>query len=206
MAREILVVRRDILFGNKSFQGFLEFGKNDYINIILNNYEYIDRDLAEGNPKLQQPIPYVWIVNPKTKMIFAYRRAADKNYRDQRLRNKWSCGVGGHIDRDTEENSKNPIIKAMMRELKEEVVMINYPTPKIIGYINDDSDSVGRDHFGIVAIAETNNDVRKGDDEMAHGRFYSLSELERIFNDSNNDIETWTRISWPFVKDYLNKI
>ena len=206
MSREILVVKRDVLFGDKEFQGFLPFVEGDFISLILDNFEYRERDDVEKDSSLQQPIPYVWIVNPFSKKVFAYRRASGKSYNEQRLKDKWSGGVGGHIDRDTEHASENPVLDAMMRELREEVLMDEYPTPKIVGYLNDDSNDVGKVHFGIVAIAETTEDVRKGDDEMVHGNFYSVGELEKIFSDSENNVETWTQLSWPFVRDYVNSL
>ena len=76
----------------------------------------------------------------------------------------------------------------------------------LFGYLNDDSNDVGKVHFGIVAIAETTEDVRKGDNEMVHGNFYSVGELEKIFSDSENNVETWTQLSWPFVRDYVNSL
>ena len=203
MGKEALVVKRDLVFREKKFQGFLSSLEHDYMTIILNNYEYhTSGDELENNAFLKQIIPYVWIVNLNEKKVFAYRRASGKqNYGETRLMNKISCGVGGHIDR---EDSDNPIENAMMRELKEEVKMKNYPKPKIVGYLNDDSDSVGKVHLGIVAIAETSDEVEKGDDEMVEGRFYSASELEDLFKNPEYEVESWTRLSWPFVKDYLN--
>ena len=205
MAKEALVVKRDILFGGKYFEGFLNVVDYDFISDILDNYQYHPRgEDLENNNSLQQIIPYVWIINPSSKKVFVYKRASGKqNYSEIRLMNKISCGVGGHIDR---EDSDNPIENAMMRELMEEVKMKEYPKPKIVGYLNDDSDSVGKVHFGIVALAETLEDVKKGDNEMAEGRFYSISEFEEIFNDTEYEVESWTRLSWPFVKDYLNKL
>jgi len=200
MGKEILAVKREILFKEGAFQGFISGDFRNYMDLITKNCEYKNRDDVEYNPEWQQPIPYVWIINPKTKKLFTYRRATDKKYNDQRLRNKWSCGIGGHIDR---EDAENPVINAMMRELCEEVVMSFYPEPKIIGYINDDSDSVGKVHFGVVAIAETEDVVEKGDDEMAEGRFMSVQEIEKLFSNPENEIENWTKISWPFVKSYL---
>ena len=205
MGKEALVVKRDVLFENKYFQGFLPFDEHDYISKVLENYEYhIRGDELENNSSLQQIIHYDWIVDKKEKKVFAYQRASGKkNYSETRLMNKISCGIGGHIDK---EDSSNPIEKAMMRELMEEVVMKKYPKPKIVGFLNDDSDSVGKVHFGIVAVAETNGDVSKGDNEMKTGRFYSIGELESIFSDTNYEVESWTRISWPFVKDYLERL
>jgi len=207
MPREILVIKRDTLFRDNYFQGFKPLSETDYLSTILTNHEYQERnDSLESNPDFQQPIPYVWIVNPQTRQVFAFKRAANKNYTETRLRNKWSCGVGGHIDKDTEHQSQNPIQDAMMRELKEEVQIAFYPTPKIIGFINDDDNDVGKVHFGIVALAETTHPVEKGDEEMSHGQFYSIQELENIFSNPENDVENWTKISWPFVKSYVSSI
>jgi len=205
MVEETLVVKRNILFKDKYFEGFLHVNEHDFIPTILKNFEYhLKGNELENKSALQQIIPYVWIVNPKEKKVFAYKRASEKqNYSETRLMNKWSCGIGGHIDRG---DSDDPVQNAMMRELMEEVSMVKYPKPKVVGYLNDDSDSVGKVHFGVVAIAETIEDVKKGDNEMVHGQFYSIKELEDILSNPENDVEKWTKFSWPFVKDYLNKI
>ena len=205
MGKEALVVKKEILFQDKYFQDFLSSLEHDYISKISKNYFYHQRgEELENNSSLKQIIPYVWIINPDKKEIFAYKRASGKqNYKEVRLMNKISCGIGGHIEK---EDSNNPIENAMMRELMEEVKMKEYPKPKIIGYLNDDSNSVGRVHFGVVAIAETTAKVKKGDSEMAHGKFYSIKELENILSNPENEVESWTRISWPFVKDYLKNL
>ncbi len=199
--REALVVKRDVLFKERHFQGFLPAHEYNFVDIIFNNYEYHPRGEAlEENDLLQQIIPYVWIVNPLEKKVFAYRRAANESYSEKRLRNKWSCGLGGHIERH---DNGNPIESAMMRELMEEVKMAVYPRPKIVGYLKDDRGDVEKVHFGVVAIAETLEPVEKGDDEMAEGLFVTIAEIEELFADKENEVEAWTRLSWPFVKSYL---
>ncbi|MBI2451482.1 NUDIX domain-containing protein [Candidatus Pacearchaeota archaeon] len=202
MSKEALVVERNVLFKNNYFRGFVPLASNtDYINIILANYKYHQRgDQLENNPNLQQIIPYVWLVNQKTKQIFVYKRANNPNYTEKRLRNKISCGLGGHIDKA---DAKNPIMNAMARELKEEVKMSHYPKPKILGFINEDETEVGKVHFGICAIAETTENAKKGDDEMSQCKMCSIKEVESLFSDPENDVESWTQISWPFVKNYL---
>lgn len=206
MVKEALVVKRDTLFAGKYFEGFLPLNEHNFIPLILSNHFYHPRgDELENNESLQQIIPYVWIVNLETKQVFAYQRSAGKNYSEKRLQNKISCGIGGHIENQTEGKVADPITHAMMRELKEEVSISEYPTPKIVGYINDDSDSVGRVHFGVVAIAETTLPVQKGDEEMKSGKFYTLDELEKTFKDPQNEVERWTTLSWPIIKAHLLK-
>lgn len=201
MPKEALVVKREILFRDKSFQGFLSSKDFDFFPVIQNNYFYRERgDDLEHDFSLQQIIPYVIIVNPKTKKVFAYRRAPNENYTEVRLRNKWSIGLGGHIER---KDNQDPIKQGMIRELKEEVKMDNYPDPTIVGYLKDDKGDVERVHFGIVALVETSGNVEKGDEEMAEGRFFSINEFEDLAANQNNSLEEWTKISWPFVKNYL---
>lgn len=205
MGDEILVVKRDVLFKEGDFQGFKALKEKDYMETILANFEYRIRNKElESNPIWQQPISYVWILNPKNKEAFLYQR--DNKGNESRLHNRYSGGVGGHIDKKTEENSINPVIDAMVRELKEEVIIENYPTPKVIGFLNDDSEPVGEVHFGVVGIAETHHKVVPAED-MAHGRFYSIEEIDKLFSNPSSNVEAWTKMSWPFIKDYLlNKL
>lgn len=203
MPKEALVVSTDILFKEKHFEGFLSVKDFDFSNIILNNYFYHERgDKLEHDVSLQQIIPYVVIINNKAKKVFAYKRAPDERYTEVRLRNKFSIGIGGHVER---QDDKNPIQSGMMRELMEEVKISEYPTPKIIGYINDDKGDVESVHFGILALAETENEVQQGDDEMVESGFYSIEEFESLIADSSNNLEGWSKIAWPVVKDYLLK-
>ncbi len=212
MGKEALVVEREILFKDGEFQGFLPFGERDLISLITENHFYHARgnDL-ECNRFLKQIIPYVWIVNSLTKKVFLYKRfdreKSAGEYKENRYLDKYSGGVGGHIDKETEEGVDNPINAAMMRELKEEVIMDNYPKPKLLGFLNDDSDSLGEVHLGIVAIAETTEEVGGRPSEgLASTGFYSIGEVDEILLNSGNKVEGWTRISWPFVKGYLEKI
>ena len=200
--REILVVKKHILFPESNFQGFMPIIDRNFLETILSEFEYQERnDDLERSPYFQQIIPYVWIVNKKRKEIFLYQRSAKGG--EERLHNKYSGGVGGHIDKNTEELSKDPITDAMMRELKEEVIMNFYPAPKFIGFIKDDSNEVGLVHFGVVAIAETDEDVRPAED-MSSGKFYTIDEIDHLFSNPKNIVETWTSLSWPFIKKYLD--
>ena len=204
MGDEILVVKRDVLFKDGDFEGFISEKINDYLKIILNNFEYrIRTKELENNRFWQQPIPYVWLVNSKTKKVFLYKRSTTGN--EGRLYNKFSGGVGGHIDkRELVEGNGDPLTQAMMRELEEETIIAEYPIPKVVGFINYNS-GVEDVHFGVVAIGETTNDVKPAED-MAHGQFYSIDEAEKILADTKSNVEKWTMASWPFVKDYLNKL
>ena len=212
MVKEALVVKRDTLLKDKSFEGFLPVLEYDYFPLILRHFEYHPRgEQLEHDVSLKQIIPYVWIVNPRQKTVFLYKRSPNGNgkhgeYREIRYLNKYAGGVGGHIDRDTEEGVSDPVQHAMMRELEEEVEMPLYPQPKIIGYLNDNTDGLGMVHFGIVALAETHGPVScRSAEGLSSGAFYSIDEVEHILATPTNEVENWTRLSWSFVKAYLLK-
>jgi len=202
MESKILVVPKKVLFEEGYFEGFIHFKeKKEYLTKILKNSVYKKRtEKLENNPSLKQIIPYVWIINPKTKKVFVYKRSSDKKYTEPRLWNFVSCGVGGHIEKNDEEN---PIENAMMRELKEEISMEKYPTPKIIGYLNLDCGNAEKFHFGIIAVAETEEEIKLNEGEIVEGKFMKIEELEKLFNEPNSNVESWTKVSWPFVKNYF---
>jgi len=204
MVRKILVVKRQVLFSGDCFEGFVSCDEKDFMPMILGASEYLSRSSAEGDSSWKQMIPYIWLIDKKNKKIFLYRRAGGVNYREERLGNKLSCGIGGHVDKIADD-SDNPIVSAMLRKLQEEVDLDVYPEPKIIGYINDEGDSVGREHFGVVGIAEVKCNVKLDGDDIVEGRWISLDEAEKLFDDNNSEVEGWTRMSWPYIKEYLKK-
>lgn len=206
MAKEILVVRRDELFQDTEFQGFIPISHKNYIPAILDNHKYVLRDdKLENDSSLKQIIPYVVIVNPLTKKVFGYKRFKKMpGMHEKRLHDKFSIGVGGHVDKG--EIKVDVLTDATMRELEEEVKINHYPVPKVVGFVNNESDSVGQVHFGIVAIAETLEDVSKREgDEVREEKFYSIDEVDYLMN-SDTEMDTWTRISWPFVRDYISRL
>jgi predicted NUDIX family phosphoesterase len=204
----ILVVKKDKLFADKQFQGFLPVGEFDYYNLILDNYQWQARDKVEEDSSYQQPIGYCLIYNPEFNKIFAFQRHIDdEKYTDKRLQGKWSWGVGGHIDKiDAQTNPKeDPIITATLRELEEEVVIDGEIEPKIIGYINDDSDSVGQVHFGIVYLIYTDAvDIKPNDDEIMNYSYLSLEKLANLKNNPANTIENWSEVIFDPINDLLN--
>lgn len=213
MAKDALVVKRNVLFKDGEFQGFSPINERDLISIILGNHYYHPRgDELENNHSLQQIIPYVWVVNSKSGKVLLYKRVVNSSkkegeYVETRYLDNYSGGVGGHIDMDTEEGTDNPVERAMMRELREEIEMNVYPKPQIIGYLNDDSDSLGKVHLGVVAVALSEENAKiRGKEGLGEGVYYSSGEVDSLFENPKNKIENWTKMSWPFVKEYLNSL
>ena len=197
----IMVVKRDLLFLEDYFHGF----KPNTVNFesrILKNYEYMKRGLAEDDPNYKQPIAYNIIINPEIEKVFVYQRSPDdKRYGEKRLQGKWSFGIGGHIEKI---DSKNPIKESMLREINEEIRIPIGFNERILGYINDDTNSVGKVHFGILYIVETDaKEIIPKDKEIKEGKFRSLEEIAKIIGSEDYNLEKWSEISFRPLKEFF---
>ena len=202
----IMVVKTSDLFKGNSFNDFLPHSIRNYESIILNNYGFITRRFAEEDSNYKQPIAYSMIVNSNTKQVFAFQRSKKtENYGEKRLQGKFSWGVGGHVEKYDLEFT-NPIRESMLRELYEEVDIrgaVN-PNPLILGYINDDSNNVGKVHFGILYLHETDaEEIKPRDPEIDNGRLRTMNELEEICESKDFDVESWSKIALNPLKAYF---
>lgn len=200
MSGEILVVKRNVLFKDGEFNGFLNVQSKEFMRALLNNYEYRERNTIEKDSNFQQPIPYVWLVNSVKKQIFGYYRVIE-DIEDGKEKKAWTCGIGDHVPKDS---SVNPLFNAMVKNLQEWLIMDEYPKPKIVGYIKL-SGGMNDFHVGIVGIADTIENVKPVGNKIMDGKFYSLGEVERMINDPDAAVDEWTKVSWPFVKKHLAK-
>jgi predicted NUDIX family phosphoesterase len=200
--KQIMAIKRSDLFKNNHFEGFLNPNNVNFENRILSKYVYKKRGLLENDPNYKQPIVYTIVINPKIKKIFTFQRG-NKNYNESRLKEKWSFGVGGHIDLVDEQG--NPIHNSLSRELKEEINLISLNKPILAGYINTEENEVDKVHFGILYIIKTDlEELQPTDAEMQQGKLITINQLEQIYEQEN--MEEWSKISFPFLKEYLETL
>ncbi len=204
--RMILVVPNDILFvNNSSFQGFKEHSKiEDFESRILQYKKFMRRGDAEIDFSHKQPIGYAVILNPVSKKVYAYRRAqSNVEHGDVRLQGKWSIGTGGHIEKEIDA-TENPIHSSLLREIDEEVLINGSQDLKVIGYINDEKDEVGKVHFGVLYVIETDSDdVFPNNTESVHGEMMSVEEIKKIKNSPDASLEGWSQITLDVIENYL---
>ena len=164
----------------------------------------MQRGRAEADPAFKQPIGYAIIVNPALRRVFAYQRASHQSrYDEERLMGRWSWGVGGHIE-PPDTTGGNPIHESLKRELAEEVGLAGDLTATVLGYINDETTEVGSVHFGILyAVATDVGELHPVSAEIAGGRMRSLAEIEDLLDDPGAEVEEWSRIAFPPLKEHL---
>ena len=198
--KEIMVIKRKTLFPQGPFDGFISAEKANNLglySILLKNLIPIDKKLAENSPKYKQPISYVIIRDANSGNVFFYIRSKKiENYEEGRLLGLRSGCVGGHVEIfDVGEHDDNPILRSAIRELCEETGIVTTGEElKFVGAINDNSDSVGKVHLGLVfSVTVDINLVKVSSPEIAEGRFvspYFIKEKCKL----PNEVENWTKI------------
>jgi predicted NUDIX family phosphoesterase len=202
MEQVLVVERNKLLDGQDIPYGF----HNDNIDVLLRNIHkfayFIGRSDAENNQNLKQIIPYL-VITGREGTIFLVQRLAGQT--EKRLHNKYSIGIGGHINPVVSPEGKEvtaipDIIKSgLERELHEELQVTTPYQYRLSGYLNDDSNSVGQVHLGLVhqVLAEDTRGVSVLENDLMVGNFAAVSEIEKQFE----LLETWSQIVFrEFIK------
>lgn len=198
MDEQILVVPVGKLFseGEFYFQG-TETNTNfvkPIMDNIANNFEVMRRGDAEENPEFKQPIPYALL--KRGNEIYVYERL--KAGGEQRLHGNLSLGVGGHMNKLHDGATfALTLSDNMYRELAEEIQVIAPVAPEadIVGFINDDTNEVGRVHIGILVVIHLHEEasvIVKETDKL-RGSWSTLEELKQpeVFD----RLENWSKIA-----------
>jgi len=203
MERNIMVVNVDKLFENYPRQTWFYTSEFNFEDIILKNFEYMKRGLAEEDVNYKQPLPY-GILRTKDWRLFMYQRwGKNSEVWEARLYDKVSFGVWGHIEEDVK-NAENPLLETLLREIEEEVGITSSDIEKVelIGYINDDTNDVGKVHLGLAYVVDLKTDDVKIDrGELASGKFVTPQEAKEILKNPEIDVEPWSRIVLEVVLD-----
>jgi len=190
----ILVIERKHIPEPLLKQGFNP-ASDSLVKSFLENPQlfFMQRDLAENDPNYKQLIPYVVFQSPKG--FFSYQRG--KASSETRLRMLRSLGVGGHIEKEDGDIGQNSYIKGLWRELKEEVGIDPSNNIQLLGFINDDSNEVGKVHLGIVHLHKLEtSDLESKELNLTDCNFSSISKIK----EEEESFETWSRLLIPFLK------
>ena len=207
-AEKVLVVRRTDIFADGIWHGLKTDGLAKILNTISTKHKFLPRADVEEDARWQQIIPY--LIFEYQNKIFLMKRKGD--HTDRRLADKYSIGVGGHINKEDVKELKSSASRAKRgeqrvkgegvimdwarREFEEEVGYRGKYKLEFLGLVNDDSNDVGLVHLGLIIKLIGDSDQISVRDEHKSG---SLVSLEGIGKHSKH-METWSRI----VYDYLS--
>jgi predicted NUDIX family phosphoesterase len=192
---QILVVKSDILFANGKWQGLKKENLDYYIDLIKKNCEFKRRGDMENDPSWQQVIPYIVFNYQDKYFLYNYLKKAG----EQRLKNDYIIGVGGHINQADVKSGEDVLEAGRDREWNEEVEYKGKLEKKLVGILNDDRRPVEAVHLGLVYLFEGNSPdiIVKESDKMA-GELVSIGDLKKIEN-----TEGWAPIIY---EEYLKNL
>jgi predicted NUDIX family phosphoesterase len=105
---------------------------------------------------------------------------------DQRLHDRWSIGVGGHIN-----PGDDGLLGGLRREWREELDADFEPAFEPLALLNDDTTDVGAVHLGVVVLADAaGRPVAIRETDKLSGELASADEVAA----GAEYLETWSRI------------
>jgi predicted NUDIX family phosphoesterase len=188
---DILVIKREELFKTRQAWHGLRTGDFDELfQHISTHREFHPRSLMETDPTYKQIIPY--LVFTHQGRFFLMQRQGHAS--EQRLKNKFSLGIGGHVRK--EDLTATDIMGWAKREFNEEVYYEGTYTVKPLGILNDDTNPVGEVHLGLVLLIEGTTEMISVRSELKSGSLYSLNECEAFYP----QMEGWSQFVFAEIK------
>ena len=183
----VLGIHRDLLMAEGAWRGVLHGDVARYLGLIEARGTYRRRGDCEGDPTWKQVIPYL-VVRDRGSLFLMKRTRAGS---DERLHERWSIGVGGHVNPDD-----GGIAGGLAREWAEELVAEWDPEPRLIGLLNDDSDPVGAVHVGIVYTVEAaGRPIAVRETHKLEGALVSPIDALRVYD----RMETWSSLAYDHL-------
>jgi len=185
----VMVVSRSDIFAGGIWHGLRGENVKKCINTINSRHRFLARGEVESDPHWKQIIPYLIFENDGK--IFLMKRKGD--HTDKRLSNKYSIGIGGHINK--RDINGQGLMGWARREFAEEIDYAGNYKANFLGIINDDSNDIGLVHAGLAIHLVGDSGEIKVKDEHKSGELISFSQLGRVYK----NMETWSQI----IYDYL---
>jgi len=168
---------------------------SEVLKEVVQNGLFRKRSELEEDPSFKQIIPYAIISHKESFCLF--KRTSGQT--ETRLHNKFSLGVGGHMNPGSSKESKEQyLINELKREFFEEVKLLNaclIEEIEFVGFINDDSISVGSVHIGLLYnIHLSSKDVVINEMDKMTADWIDKLNLAEFYE----GMETWTRITFDY--------
>ena len=182
----VLVVRREDVFPDGAWHGFVETGLERAQRVIREQSFFMPRSQVEDDSSYQQIIPYVVFRHQDRYLLTRRLRASS----EKRLRQQCSLGVGGHINPGDLENG-DPITDGLRREWDEEVIYRGHFEARLLGLLNDDSSPVSKVHLAVVFLVDGDTaEIAIRETDKLSGELLTLEEM-RIFY---LEMESWSQM------------
>ena len=187
LSEQVLVVPREAVVPGEGWLGVRRDGVAAALAAVAREGRFVLRSTAEVDSTLKQVIPY--LVLRDGQRWFLMRRT--KAGADARLHDRWSIGVGGHLN-----PGDGDVPGGLRREWSEELVADFVPDFTPVGLLNDDTTPVGAVHIGIVYVADAaGRPVEIRETEKLVGTFVTTADVAAV----RDSMETWSRLVFDLL-------
>lgn len=181
---EIVVIKRELIFAQGQWHGLRTDQAMPYLALIKKQYQLQPRVSAEYDAHFKQIIPY--LVCMHNNHYFVLQRTAHTT--EQRLKNKLSLGVGGHLHQ--QDMQGDSIVDWAAREWREEVAYAGACRTSVLGLLNDERNSVGQVHLGCVVLMQLEIPHIAVRSELKCGSFMTYEQCQEEYA----RFEPWSQI------------
>jgi predicted NUDIX family phosphoesterase len=147
----------------------------------------LPRAEVEDDPRWRQIIPYA-VVERAGEVLLVERLSGGS---EVRLHNRYSLGIGGHINRQDAECqvAGDLLTAALTRELREELVIGAF-FAEAVGLIHSDASPVDRVHTGVLYLVKT-LEATVREQHKLRGAWAGLNEVAAL----EARLEGWSQLA-----------
>jgi predicted NUDIX family phosphoesterase len=191
MAKEeqLITIPRKLFDAVGPFQGVVPFSPAHLPLVDQRNWVVVPRSQAEEDHTYKQLVVY-FTVHDRLQFLSYWRNPKGG---DPRLHNQFSFGFGGHIN--VQDGS---YLRAVVREICEEIGISLIQKVELVGLINDDSDQIGLVHLGLYYQVRLFfwDGEETGDLNIERPRLVSWETL----GENLESMEGWSRLVYNYIQ------
>jgi predicted NUDIX family phosphoesterase len=185
---QVLGIARALVPGGLDWRGVRGISLDRYVEAIATHGTFRSRPEAENDPSFKQVIPYLLLRDGDRIFLMRRTRAGG----DERLHDRYTIGIGGHVNPEDRD-----IPGGLKREWAEEIEADFDPEFQPIGVLNDDQNSVGAVHLGLVFGADAaGRPVGIRERHKLEGAFASMDDVAAVAD----KLETWSLLLFEFLR------
>lgn len=178
----VLVVPRAVVPDAAGWYGLRTDGMDGFLAEVVRHARFEPREEMERDPSFKQLIPYLVLRDGPRYFLMRRTNAGS----DARLHDRWSIGVGGHLNPGDED-----LVGGLRREWREELAADFEPEFRPVAVLNDDTTEVGAVHLGVVFLADAaGRQVSVRESHKLEGAFAPAEAVAAV----RDDLETWSRL------------
>ena len=180
------------LGGGEAWLGIRAAGEAALADLIRREGTFRSRMEMEADPAWKQVIPYPVLRDGDAWYLMRRTKAGG----DARLHDRYSIGVGGHVN-PADGALDGDLAAALHREWHEELVVDFVPAFRFVGLLNDDTTPVGEVHVGLVYEGDAaGRPVAIRESDKLSGGFVPAAEVAAVAD----RLETWSRLAFEFLE------